>query len=65
VDNGQHYDYEMNKVFYEQLEIPEPHYFLGVGSGSHGYQIGEIIKRAEEVIMREKPDIVVVYGGTN
>ena len=65
VDTGQHYDYEMNKVFYEQLEIPEPHYFLGVGSGSHGYQVGEIIKRAEEVIIREKPDMVVVYGDTN
>ena len=65
VDTGQHYDYEMNKVFYEQLEIPEPHYFLGVGSGSHGYQLGEIIKRAEEVIIREKPNIVIVYGDTN
>jgi len=65
VDTGQHYDYEMNKVFYEQLEIPEPHYFLGVGSGSHGYQVGEIIRRAEEVIIREKPDMVVVYGDTN
>jgi len=65
VDTGQHYDYEMNKVFYEQLEIPEPHYFLGVGSGSHGYQLGEIIRRAEEVLVREKPDMVVVYGDTN
>jgi UDP-N-acetylglucosamine 2-epimerase (non-hydrolysing) len=65
VDTGQHYDYEMNKVFYEQLEIPEPHYFLGVGSGSQGYQVGEIIKLAEEVIVREKPSIVVVYGDTN
>jgi len=49
VDTGQHYNYEMNNIFYDQLEIPEPHYFLGVGSGSHGYQVGEIIKRAEEV----------------
>ena len=65
VDTGQHYDYEMNRVFYEQLEIPEPHYFLGVGSGSHGYQVGEIIRRAEEVLVREKPDMVVVYGDTN
>jgi len=65
VDTCQHYDYEMNKVFYEQLEIPEPHYFLGVGSGSHGYQVGEIIKQAEEIIIREKPYMVVVYGDTN
>jgi|GEM_PF-2492761 len=55
VDTGQHYDYEMNRVFYDQLEIPEPHYFLGVGSGSHGYQVGEVIKRAEEVLFREMP----------
>jgi len=65
VDTGQHYDYEMNRVFHDQLNIPEPHYFLGVGSGSHGYQVGEIIKCAEEVLLREKPVIVVVYGDTN
>uniref|UniRef100_A0A7J3Z7T9 UDP-N-acetylglucosamine 2-epimerase (Non-hydrolyzing) n=1 Tax=Ignisphaera aggregans TaxID=334771 RepID=A0A7J3Z7T9_9CREN len=65
VDTGQHYDYEMNRTFYDQLGIPEPHYFLGVGRGSHAYQVGEIIKRAEEVLLKEKPDIVVVYGDTN
>jgi len=65
VDTGQHYDYEMNKVFYDQLDIPEPNYFLGIGSGSHGYQVGEIIRRTEEVLLRERPDLVVVYGDTN
>jgi UDP-N-acetylglucosamine 2-epimerase (non-hydrolysing) len=65
VDTGQHYDYEMNKVFFDQLGIPEPHYFLGVGSGSHGYQVGEVVKRVEEVLLREGPSIVVVYGDTN
>lgn len=65
VDTGQHYDYEMNRVFFEQLSVPEPHYFLGVGSGSHGYQVGEGIKRVEEVLLRERPDVVVVYGDTN
>jgi len=65
VDTGQHYDYEMNRVFFEQLEVPEPDYFLGVGSGSHGYQVGEIVKRVEEVLLRERPDFVVVYGDTN
>jgi len=65
VDTGQHYDYEMNKVFYDQLDIPEPDYFLGIGSGSHGYQVGDIIRRTEEVLLRERPDLVVVYGDTN
>jgi len=65
VDTGQHYDYEISRVFYDQLGLPESHYFLGVGSGSHGYQVGEIIKHAEEVLLRKKPDIVVVYGDTN
>jgi UDP-N-acetylglucosamine 2-epimerase (non-hydrolysing) len=65
VDTGQHYDYEMNRIFFDQLSIPEPNYFLGVGSGSHCYQIGEILKNAEEILLNEKPDIVVVYGDTN
>jgi UDP-N-acetylglucosamine 2-epimerase (non-hydrolysing) len=65
VDIGQHYDYEMNRVFFEELEVPEPDYFLGVGSGSYGYQVGEIVRRVEEVLQRERPDLVVVYGDTN
>jgi len=65
VDTGQHYDYEMNRIFFDQLSIPEPNYFLDVGSGSHGYQIGEILKRTEGVLLKEKPDVVIVYGDTN
>lgn len=65
IHTGQHYDFQMNKIFFDQLNIPEPDYHLDIGSGSHGYQTGEMLKKIEDVLIKEKPDLVLTYGDTN
>ncbi len=65
VHTGQHYDKELSDVFFEELELHKPDYNLGVGSSSHGRQTSMMISGIEEVLLKEKPDCVLLYGDTN
>ncbi len=65
VHSGQHYDYEMSDVFFEQLGIPKPDFNLAVGSGTHARQTGEMMPMLEGLFMEKMPDLVIVYGDTN
>ncbi len=65
VHTGQHYDDGMSGVFFRELGLPEPDYHLGVGSGSHGQQTGQMLTQIEEILLKETPGQVLVYGDTN
>jgi UDP-N-acetylglucosamine 2-epimerase len=65
IHTGQHYDYTLSRVFFDEFGIKAPDYHLEVGSGSHAEQTGLVMQKAEEVLVRENPDAVIVYGDTN
>ncbi len=65
VHTGQHYDEGMSKIFFDELEINKPDYNLGVGSGSHAFQTAQMMIKIEEVLIIERPSIVIVFGDTN
>jgi UDP-N-acetylglucosamine 2-epimerase (non-hydrolysing) len=65
VHTGQHYDANMSKVFFDDLELPHPDVYLGIGSGSHAVQTAKIMVEFEKVVLAEKPDIVIVVGDVN
>lgn len=65
VHTGQHYDYAMSELFFNELGIKVPDYHLGVGSGTHGWQTAQMIEGIEELLQRERPEAVVIYGDTN
>jgi len=65
IHTGQHYDYEMSKVFFDDLALPQPNVHLGVGSGTHAEQTGKTMIEVEKVLARERPDLVIVVGDVN
>jgi len=65
VHTGQHYDANMSDVFFEEMKIPKPNYYLGVGGKSHGAMTGQMIEKIEEILVKEQPDWLLVYGDTN
>ena len=65
IHTGQHYDYEMSQIFFEELKLPQPDIHLGIGSGTHAEQTGKTIIEVEKVLLQEKPDLVIVVGDVN
>ncbi len=65
IHTGQHYDYQMSRVFFSELHMPRPKHNLNIGSGTHGEQTGTMLSSIEKVLLKEKPRLVMVYGDTN
>lgn len=65
VHTGQHYDYNMSKLFFDELNLPEPDYNLGINGGTHAQMTGRMMIAIESVLLEEKPDWLLVYGDMN
>ena len=65
IHTGQHFDKNMSEIFFEEMDIPKPHYNLNINSLSHGAMTGRMLEKIEDLIIKEAPDVVVVYGDTN
>jgi UDP-N-acetylglucosamine 2-epimerase (non-hydrolysing) len=65
IHTGQHYDYQLSEIFFKEFKLPKPDYNLNIGSGSPGYQVGEMIQKIEQILVKKKYDLVMVYGDTN
>ena len=65
IHTGQHYDHNMSEVFFEEMDIPKPDYNLGISGGSHGQMTGQMLIELEKVFLKERPDMVLLFGDTN
>ena len=65
IHTGQHYSYSMDKIFFEDLNLRDCDYSLNIGSGTHSQQTGKMLMKLEDVLLEEKPNIVIVQGDTN
>jgi UDP-GlcNAc3NAcA epimerase len=65
IHTGQHFDTNMSDIFFEELKIPHPNYNLGINAKSHGAMTGQMMEKIEEIVLKEKPDWIMVYGDTN
>ena len=65
VHTGQHYDANMSDIFFDEMQIPKPNYFLGIGGKTHGAMTGQMMEKIEEIAFSAKPDMIMVYGDQN
>ncbi len=65
IHTGQHYNHELSQLFFDQLKMPQPDVYLGVGSGSHAEQTAKIMVSLEKILIEQKPDLIVVFGDVN